>query len=303
MQSSRNHRPWSSDGASPTKTHGGAARQRARGVDGLVVVGTGSMASRPAGALCSSALVVTRTGRERKARLLVRPLLSLPFSFGTALCSSAASLLTCASSAAGRPQSGSPPRRRRRSSCSVRPVSTVLHKTNPTNGTNGRRTRTTARHAACSASTKQILRRRRVPWRPLLGGAVVTPGAQRPAGSREQQLVPHEAATPRQISNDPARKRGGIGKRFGSSLSGRLPCFVVCTSPRLSSVVTGAGCVWFPSIFSWLDSLRSGSLRPGSQHAECRCLDVCTSRVRLKRAGVWLLVRDKSHEVKNIKKL
>jgi hypothetical protein len=281
MQSSRNHRPWSSDGASPTKTHGGAARQRARGVDGLVVVGTGSMASRPAGALCSSALVVTRTGRERKARLLVRPLLSLSFSFGTALCSSAAG-----------------PKVARRPT-----PSPVKRETNPTNGTNGRRTR--VRHAACSASTKQILRRRRVPWawRPLLGGAVGTPGAQRPAGSREQQLVPHEAATPRQISNDPARKRGGIGKRFGSSLSGRLPCFVVCTSPRLSSVVTGAGCVWFPSIFSWLDSLRSGSLRPGSQHAECRCLDVCTSRVRLKRAGVWLLVRDKSHEVKNIKKL
>jgi hypothetical protein len=245
MQSSRNHRPWSSDGASPTKTHGGAARQRARGVDGRVVVGTGSMASRPAGALCSSALVVTRTGRERKARLLVRPLLSLSFSFGTALCSSAAGPKV-ARRPTPSPVKRTCTRRRCRTSCSVRPVSTVLRETNPTNGTNGRRTR--VRHAACSASTKQILRRRRVPWawRPLLGGAVGTPGAQRPAGSREQQLVPHEAATPRQISNDPARKRGGIGKRFGSSLSGRLPCFVVCTSPRLSFAVTGVGCVLVP---------------------------------------------------------
>jgi hypothetical protein len=52
-----------------------------------------------------------------------------------------------------------------------------------------------------------------------------------------------------------------------------------------------------PSLFFWL-----GSLRPGSQHAQCRYLVTCTSRVRLERAGVWLLVRDKSHEIKNIKK-
>jgi hypothetical protein len=53
-----------------------------------------------------------------------------------------------------------------------------------------------------------------------------------------------------------------------------------------------------PSLFSW-----PCSLRPDSQHAECCCLVACTSRARLERAGVWLLVRDKSHEIKNIKKL
>jgi hypothetical protein len=33
----------------------------------------------------------------------------------------------------------------------------------------------------------------------------------------------------------------------------------------------------------------------------CRYLVACTSRASLEGAGVWLLVRDKSHEIKNIK--
>jgi hypothetical protein len=63
------------------------------------------------------------------------------------------------------------------------------------------------------------------------------------------------------------------------------------------------GCIWFPSLFSWPASLRLDSLWPGSEHAECRCLVTKTSRFRLERAGVWLLVRDKSHEIKILKKL
>jgi hypothetical protein len=35
-------------------------------------------------------------------------------------------------------------------------------------------------------------------------------------------------------------------------------------------------------------------------HTECRCLIAWTSRARLERASVWLLVQDKLHEIKNI---
>jgi hypothetical protein len=70
------------------------------------------------------------------------------------------------------------------------------------------------------------------------------------------------------------------------------------TTEASHEIHTGRG--WFPSLFSWSASLRPGSLQPCFEHVKCRCLVVKTSRVGLERAGIWLLVRDKSHEIRNI---
>jgi hypothetical protein len=112
----------------------------------------------------------------------------------------------------------------------------------------------------------------------------------------QPSLYPSRPYLPRVVGGDVVAWLGALPLPQPS-----LPCVVSLPWDRPSP--TALGCVWFSSLFSWPASLLSGSLRPGSEHAESRCLVAWTSRARLERASVWLLVRDKLYEIKILKKL